>query len=132
MKRLLLIAMIVLSVRAASAKDVTLQWDANDPAPEGYRLFVRTTSEGTDSNYTTSYSHDRSYQATSSQVQLTVHNLVNGVEYAFVCRAYQGDIESGDSNEVIYRIPIMRRQNSIKAAGNEWRFGSSNKRWVLE
>jgi chitinase len=76
-----------------SAAEVTLQWDANDPNPDGYRLFLR--QAGASYNYSNPL---WSGTATTHGVQ----DLVSGTTYYFVVRAYIGDDESGDSNEVAY------------------------------
>ena len=39
------IAIIAVSVSFAYSANVTLQWDANDPAPEGYKVFGREGSQ---------------------------------------------------------------------------------------
>lgn len=75
------------------AADVTLMWDANDPAPEGYRLFVHETGQEFD------YASP-AWQGITSQATIT--DLAEGIEYHFVCRAFDGENESGNSNEVIY------------------------------
>lgn len=79
----------------AQASDVTLAWDPNDPAPDGYRLFMRQDGQVYD------YSSP-AWQGTDTQA--TLSDLSEGVTYAFVCRAFVGDQESGDSNEVVYTI----------------------------
>ena len=78
----------------ANAAQATLAWDANDPAPDGYRLFQR--SEGQSYNYSTPV-------WSGATTSAAVDNLTDGTNYYFVVRAYQGSDESGDSNEVSYR-----------------------------
>jgi hypothetical protein len=87
----ILVAVLCFGVNAA---EVTLRWDANDPAPEGYRLFVHS---GSGFDY-----GSPAWEGTSTQA--TLSDLSEDIEYHFVCRAFDGDIESGDSNEVIYTI----------------------------
>ena len=72
---------------------VTLQWDANNPAAEGYRVFGRV--EGQVYDYT-----DFSWQGDFSFQQCTITGLDENTTYYFVVRAYDGDELSGDSNEV--------------------------------
>ena len=76
-----------------SADQVTLQWDANNPAPEGYRIYQRLAGQ--------SYDYDQ-VAWTGTTTSCTISNLSNGVTYYFVVRAYEGDVESSDSNEVVY------------------------------
>ncbi len=72
---------------------VTFQWDANNPAPEGYRLFVH----GQDQNYNYSSPNWEGAGTTA-----TINGLEEGKTYYTVVRAYKEDLESGDSNEVYY------------------------------
>ena len=77
-------------VRAAQ---VTLAWDANNPAPEGYRLYQRVGSSA----------YDYEQPAWSgSGTTCTISDLSEGSQYHFVVRAYVAYSESGDSNEVSY------------------------------
>lgn len=79
-----------------SAADVTLQWDANNPVPDGYRLFVRQSKEAFD------YSNPL-WEGSVATHQ--VEDLTPGVTYFFVVRAFVGDEESSDSNQVEYSPP---------------------------
>ncbi|MCJ8500056.1 PKD domain-containing protein [Desulfatitalea alkaliphila] len=79
---------------ASHAVQVTLAWDANDAAPDGYRLFQRT--EGGTYNYNAPVWNGAGTSA-------TVDNLAENTTYHFVVRAFMGTNESGDSNEVEYR-----------------------------
>lgn len=99
---LLTIGAILLSANAVFSADtytvpqtaeVTLAWDPNDPTPEGYRIFQRTEGQAYD------YS-DPCW--TGSDTQGTVYNLDWNTTYYFVVRAYEGDLESVDSEEVSY------------------------------
>jgi chitinase len=78
---------------SAYSANVTLQWDANVPAPEGYRVFARETGE----NY--NYDHPL-WEDDLTTCMLT--GLVEGTTYHFVVRAYDGDLESADSEEVSF------------------------------
>ena len=71
---------------------VTLAWDPNDPAPEGYRIFQRT--EGQAYDYTQPV-----WQG--SNTTTTVYTLEYNTTYYFVARAYDGDLESIDFPEII-------------------------------
>jgi hypothetical protein len=79
-----------------SAAQVTLQWDPNDPAPDGYNLYQR--SDGG------SYDYDHPINDDSiTGTSYTVSNLADGATYYFVVRAFVGSDESGDSNEVEFQ-----------------------------
>lgn len=80
------------------AGEVTLQWDANSENVDGYRLFWRI--EGTTYDYERSVLPDN-FQATT----YTIKNLIPSATYYFVARAYRGENESGDSNEVTFVVP---------------------------
>lgn len=76
---------------AAAAAEVTFQWDANDPAPEGYLLYVHT---GDGFNYDNSVWQGADTTATV--------DLPDGIEHHAVVRAYDGDNQSGNSNEIVF------------------------------
>jgi len=96
-----LTAMFLTLATLASAADVTLAWDPNDPTPEGYRIFNRQI-DGT-YDYTTP-----AWQGSATTG--TVTDLTEGQQYAFVVRAYDGDLESADSEEVVYAPPVPSTQ----------------------
>ncbi len=75
---------------------VTLAWDANDPAPDGYNIYQR--SEGQ------TYDYNQPVWTTSNTTA-TVYNLEYDTTYYYVVRAYVGSDESGDSNEVPFNTP---------------------------
>jgi hypothetical protein len=77
----------------ANAASVTLAWDANDPAPDGYRVFQRIEGEAYD------YSAPVNTEPITGTTYM-VDGLAAGEKYFFVVRAVVGDDESGDSNEV--------------------------------
>lgn len=79
---------------ATNATEVTFMWDANDPVPEGYRLFIH--SIGADYNYA-----EPIWQG--SEITATV-DIPEGIEHYAVVRAFEGDLESGNSNEVVFTI----------------------------
>lgn len=76
--------------------EVTLAWDPNDPAPDGYRVYQR--SEGNSYNYS-----EPSW--TGPGTTGTVYNLDWDTTYYFVVRAYAGTQESADSEEVSFVSP---------------------------
>lgn len=81
----------------AQAAQVTLQWDANDPAPDGYRVFQRVA--GQTYNY-------KAPVCDTKATQCTITGLATATLYYFVARAYVAADESGDSNEVGYKPPV--------------------------
>jgi hypothetical protein len=76
-----------------SAAQATLQWDANDPAPDGYQLFLRQAGDAYD--YTAPL-----WTGTGNTCEIA--DFTPGVSYYFVVRAFQCSDESADSNEVQY------------------------------
>jgi hypothetical protein len=111
--RLLLLVLIVafttLFYTAVFAANITLQWDPNNPAPEGYRVFAR--QEGQSYNYSTPIWEN-------NQTTCTLTGLVEGTAYYFVVRAFDGNLESADSQEVSYTPPVAStNQPPIADAG---------------
>ncbi len=87
------LAILTISGTLAYGANVSLRWDPNDPAPEGYRIFIRQEAE----SYNYSYPVWENHSTTC-----TLTGLVEGVTYYLVVRAYEGDLESGDSLEISY------------------------------
>ena len=87
---------------AVSAAQVTLQWDANDPSPAGYRLYQRTSGQSYDYN---------SPVWSGTLTTATLNGLIEGTTYYYVVRAYSGSDESGDSNEVQF-TPVAINMDS--------------------
>ncbi|BBO82741.1 hypothetical protein DSCO28_33070 [Desulfosarcina ovata subsp. sediminis] len=98
----------MLCIPKTYAGQATLAWDANDPAPEGYRVYQR--AEGN--------AYDYSNPAwTGTDTSCPLNNLVDGTTYAFVVRAFSGTLESADSNEVTYYVePSESTTFSISAS----------------
>lgn len=90
---LLILVLIVLTSTAAGAASVTLRWDANSPAPDGYRIFARKSGQA--------YDYSRPIWEGSS-TSCTIISLENQTEYYFVVRAFDGSLESASSGEVKY------------------------------
>lgn len=86
---------------AAHAAQVTLAWDPNNSAPDGYRIYQRVAGQAYD--YTTPAWPRTGDDPT--QTTCTLENLADGTSYYFVVRAYEGSDESGDSNEINYVTP---------------------------
>ena len=92
----LIIISILLTQTIAQAAQVTIAWDPNDPAPDGYRVYAR--AEGQNYDYTSPVWPQSGDDPT--QTTCTIDDLVEGTSYYFVVRAYVGTAESDDSNEV--------------------------------
>ena len=86
---------LLLTTTAAVAANVTLRWDPNNPAPEGYRVFARRSDQV--------YNYSRP-DWEGAAATCTV-NLEDQTEYYFVVRAYDGSLQSPDSAEVPYTTP---------------------------
>ena len=97
----IIVAVFFFSAMVASAADVRLAWDHNDPLPEGYRIFVR--DVGADYDYANPV-----WQGVENTG--LVSDLIAGQEYAFIVRAFSGDLESPDSDEVVYTPPELQKQ----------------------
>jgi hypothetical protein len=80
------------------AAQVTLAWDPNVPAPDGYQVFQRLDGQAYD--YASPVCPTPGSDPT--QATCTVDNLADDTLYHFVVRAYVGGDVSGDSNEVAH------------------------------
>lgn len=85
-----LIALMVIPSRVQAAQ-VALAWDANTPVPDGYHLYRRLENQNYDYNQPV-------WEGTTTSCSLD--DLQDGAIYYFTIRAYVGEQESGDSNEV--------------------------------
>jgi chitinase len=91
---ILILALLIIIPSIAQADcQVTLQWDANNPTPEGYQVFGR--EEGQNYDYDIPW-----WQGDQTFTQCTLDGLDESKTYFFVVRAFAGDDVSGDSNEV--------------------------------
>jgi hypothetical protein len=108
---LLVMALFVCFHGPAQAAQVTLAWDANVPAPEGYRLFQR--AEGGSYNYSAPV-----WSGTTASC--TISNLADSTTYYYVVRAFVGSDVSGDSNEVTFRYdpPVATNYTITASAGS--------------
>jgi hypothetical protein len=90
----ILAALVLLAVAMPAAADqVTLAW-THDGA-QGFRIFQRLDGQV----------YDYSKPAWSGpEKTCTIKDLVPGQTYHFVARAFDGESESADSNEVTYRV----------------------------
>lgn len=86
------------------AAAVTLAWDSNSPAPDGYLVYMR--AEGQ------SYNYSRAAWR-GPQNSCTLEDLKADVTYYFVVRAYVGNDVSGDSNEISFQSDVSHTQSSL-------------------
>jgi hypothetical protein len=93
---LMILALIMFSAPLSAISDcqVTLQWDPNNPAPAGYRIYGRTAGYA--------YDYDAPWwEGDYTFTQATLDQLDENTTYYFIVRAFDADDnESGDSNEV--------------------------------
>ncbi len=75
----------------SQASQLTLAWDPNDPSPEGYAIYHRTVDQ--------SYDYGQPIW-TGIEATATVGNLEENIWHYFVVRAFEGELESADSEEV--------------------------------
>ena len=103
--RTIIISIFLISITSAPSipAEVSLSWDENDPPIDGYLLFMRTDNCAYDYTCPTWSGVDTT---------CTIDELSNGTYY-FVVRAYSGDAESGDSNEVEAVICDLTANTSI-------------------
>jgi chitinase len=94
----------------AMASQVTLTWDVKNQTQDGFRVFKRTESQAFDYSKpawpTDGLDH--------TQTSCTLTDLAEGVRYYFVVRAYAGNNQSDDSNEVTYMAPAQAPETVVK------------------
>ncbi len=88
--------MAILLCSFAQAANVSLAWNPNTPAPDGYRVYQRLEGE----NYDYSSPAWPRNGDDPSQTTAAIENLADDTTYYFIVRAFVGSEESGDSNEV--------------------------------
>lgn len=91
---------------------MTLQWDANDPPPMGYRLFQRV--EGQPYDYTNPV-------CTTAGTICKISDLIEDTKYYFVVRAYDVHNESGDSNEVAHFVVNIPSKDVVEIPIEEFK-----------
>jgi len=104
----------------ALANDYTFAWDANiEPDVEGYMIYFSVDSPGPPyDGVHPFYPHLDSPIDVGNVTEFTVHDLEEGVNYYFVCTAYDLDgFESDFSNEVSVEPSINRSSNSGDGGG---------------
>jgi hypothetical protein len=92
---ILFILFALLFATTVMAEEVKYAWDHNDPLPEGYRLFLRYGTEAYD--YTAPVWQGIENSTTSIPVD-------KSRVFHAVVRAYVGEYESADSNEVSWAV----------------------------
>ena len=108
-KRFLMVLAIVLLASVSWAAEVTLTWDAPYPPAEpiGYRIY-----QGLASGV-----YDKHVDA-GTQMTWTMQGLESGKTYYFASTAlYEGNIESGYSNEVSKLIPVIGVPGTLRITG---------------
>ena len=98
MKRLI-IALLLLSVISAQAKEVTLEWDRNsEPSVIGYGI-----------HYGFFPGTYHKYVNAGNSTIVTINELFDGGTYYFAATTYTNDSISDYSNEVSYEVPITSK-----------------------
>lgn len=101
---------ISFTCQAAMAASVAIKWDPNDPAPDGYRVFVRAFGQA----------HDYSQPTwEGSATACTIDHLEDYTDYYFVVRAFTGALESADSAEVHYYTAASASQIPVADADHD-------------
>ena len=109
---ILILALLIIIPSIAQADcQVTLQWDANNPTPEGYQVFGR--EEGQNYDYDIPW-----WQGDQTFTQCTIDGLDETKTYFFVVRAYEGDEVSVDSNEVSYTYSDSASSGDSTSSGD--------------
>lgn len=89
---------IILITTLSHAENITLAWDPNSKDVDGYKIFARLE----DNQY------DYSNPAWSGTLtSCTLSGFPPNATFCFVARAFKGDDESGDSNEVCYKTKSL-------------------------
>ena len=100
---LLVFFFLILGTTFAGAASVTLSWDPSNPVPQGYRLFSRKVDQA----------YNYSLPAWEGKATTcTISNLDDQTEYCFIVRAYNGNNESSNSNEICLAPPVANNPGS--------------------
>lgn len=97
---------LLAAVIKANAGQVSLAWDPNMTPPDRYEIYAVKVSTGRNP-LTVSFDYTKpAWSGTATTC--TLSGLEDGQLYVFVCRAFVGDSQSGDSNRVVYETPQIR------------------------
>ncbi len=107
----------MLSFTCAYGAQVVLEWDPNLPIPDGYKVFYRIGGQ--------SYNYNNPVW-TGIENTCTITELENNQTYYFVVRAFNGESESGDSNEVHYYADSENQEQNISTIQPELDFPVNN------
>jgi hypothetical protein len=99
-----LISLISLTSGALAAQ-ITLAWEPTESRPDGYRIYQRMEDA--------SYNYNQPAWS-GSQTTATIDGLANETTYHFVVRAYDDEVESGNSNEVGFTTPAVEPEPIIE------------------
>jgi hypothetical protein len=88
-------ALVLIVAPLAMAETVQYAWDHNDPLPEGYRVFIRYAGE----TYDYTAPDWEGAENISGEIEVDM-----GKRFFAVARAFDGEFESADSNEIEYAI----------------------------
>jgi hypothetical protein len=107
----ILIFLIAFPTAGHASCEVTLQWSSDTSAHEGYYVFGR--EAGQDYNYMEPW-----WFGDSSFSSCTFDDLEEGKTYYFVIRAYAGNNESADSNEVSFSTQKYTQADTSYSSGD--------------
>jgi hypothetical protein len=107
----ILIFLIAFPTASHASCEVTLQWYSDASNHEGYYVFGR--EAGQDYNYMEPW-----WFGDSSFNSCTFDDLEEGKTYYFVIRAYAGNNESADSNEVSFSTPKYTQADTSYSSGD--------------
>lgn len=125
MKKIIAIILTSFLITTTSmASSVGLRWDANDPTPEGYRVFIRETNQAI-------YDYDFPVWE-GEEIECVIDRLEVGVNYAFVVRAFEGELESEDSDEVYWTAEVNVSEPEELKEEEEPEFQQEDEMWDLD
>jgi hypothetical protein len=117
-----LLNVLFLSVFQLHADKITLAWDANNPSPDGYRLFMRINDGAYDYDSPVVFERFPNGNIASDLTTIQVPGLegvpYNKTKYYFVLRAFLGTDESGDSNEVMHPVDRTAPNTVVDLTGS--------------
>jgi hypothetical protein len=111
----ILIFLIAFPTFSHASCEVTLQWKADTAVCEGYYVFGR--EAGQNYNYTEPW-----WFGDSSFGSCSFDDLEEGKTYYFVIRAYAGNNESADSNEVSFSTQKYTQADTSYSSGDSFAY----------